>query len=224
MDAYDPATVFSSIDAGGRYAFGNQPAIAQWNLARLAEALLPVIDADPDAAIERATAVLHAFFERFSRAFTDGMVAKLGLAQAPPDDGALFHDLLDLLQEHGVDWTSFLRGLSSALRGDPSPARDQFVDRAAFDAWATRWRAELAAQGRDERAAADAMDRVNPVYVPRNAAVEEALTAATGGDLGPFERLLDAVIHPYDERPGLEAYAEPAPAAFTGTYRTFCGT
>ncbi len=224
LEAYDPATVFSSIDHGGRYAYGNQPAIAQWNLARFAETLLPLLDEDADAAVARATAVLNAFPERFSRAWSAGMVGKLGLTEPPPDDGALFDDLLRLLQEHGVDWTSLLRGLSSVLRGAPAPARDQFVDRSAFDAWAQRWRGELAAQGRDETAAAAAMDRVNPVYVPRNERVEEALAAATAGDLEPFRRLVDVVTRPYDERPGLERYAEPAPTSFTGTYRTFCGT
>lgn len=224
MDAYDPATVFSSIDHGGRYAYGNQPAIAQWNLARLAEALLPLIDADSDAAIERATQVLRGFTDHHDRAWRAGMEAKLGLVETPPDDGALLHDLLDLMRQHGVDWTSFLRGLSSVLRGDPAPARDQFVDRAAFDAWAARWRAELAAQGREDAEAATAMDEVNPVYVPRNERVEEALAAATAGDLGPFERLVDVVTRPFDERPGLEAYAEPADVGFSGSYRTFCGT
>jgi uncharacterized protein YdiU (UPF0061 family) len=215
LEAYDPGAVFSSIDQGGRYAFGNQPAIAQWDLARLAEALLPLIDEDQDAAIERATAVLREFPERYTRAWRAGMVAKLGLVEEPPDDGALFDDLLRDLHEHRLDWTSFFRDLAATLRGDALPL---------LETWTPRWRAELEAQGRDPLAAADAMDRVNPLYVPRNERVEEALAAATGGDLEPLGRLVDVVTRPFEARPGLDRYAEPASAVFTGSYRTFCGT
>jgi len=216
LEAYDPATVFSSIDHGGRYAYGNQPAVAQWNLARLAEALLGLIDADTETAVERATDALRAFPDRYRRAWQAGMLDKLGLPQAPPDDGALLDDLLALMRDERADWTSLFRTLSATLRGATAPP--------AFAGWVARWRAELAAQGRDEAAAAAAMDRVNPVYVPRNERVEEALAAATGGDLAPLGRLLEAVTGPFDARPGLERYAEPAPVAFAGAYRTFCGT
>ncbi len=192
MEAYDPATVFSSIDHGGRYAYGNQPQIAQWNLARLAETLLPLIDETTDAAVAAATAVLEEFPSRFHASWTRGMRAKLGLAEASDDEGALFADLLALMHAQGVDFTSCFRALSAAARGDATAARALFADPAAFDAWAERWRLRLAPDS------ADAMDRVNPVYIARNHHVEEALAAATAGDLAPFERLLDGVVRPYD--------------------------
>jgi serine/tyrosine/threonine adenylyltransferase len=123
--------------------------------------------------------------------------------------------LLTLLRDSHVDHTSFFRGLATAVRGDAERLRREFVDVPAFDAWLQRWRA----LGPDP----DLMHRVNPLYIPRNHLVEEALTAATDGDLGPFSRLLDAVTRPFEERPGLQRYAEPAPRDF-GAYRTFCGT
>jgi len=223
MDAFDPATVFSSIDHAGRYAYGNQPHIATWNLARLAEALLPVIDDDPNAAIEAATATLQTFTERFQRAWSAGMRAKLGLVAADDLSAALIDDLLRLLREHGVDHTSAFRALSASLRGDADAARSLFARDAAFDAWAARWREQLAHEGSDPGEVAAAMDRVNPVYIPRNHLVEEALAAAGAGDLEPFERLLEVLARPFEKRPGLDAYAAPAPAGF-GAYRTFCGT
>jgi uncharacterized protein YdiU (UPF0061 family) len=218
MEAYDPATVYSSIDEGGRYAYGNQPGITQWNLARLAEALLPLISDDQDRAVELATASLSSFGRQYAAAWLDGMRAKLGLP-AGLDDAvtkSLADDLLGLLHAGRVDHTSFFRALSRAARGDAEPARGLVLDLAAFDAWTERW----LATGPD----GDAMDRVNPVYIPRNHLVEDALTAATGGDLAPLDQLLIAVRAPYDERVGLEAYAAPAPADFGATYQTFCGT
>jgi uncharacterized protein YdiU (UPF0061 family) len=216
MDAFDPATVYSSIDEGGRYAYGNQPVVAEWNLARLAEALLPLLHHDPDEAVTLAVESLGAFRVHYSAAWSAGMRAKTGL----PDDAdeavtaALVDDLIGLLQANRVDHTSFFRGLGAAARGDAT-VRDLFLDRAAFDDWRERW----VRLGPD----AGQMDRVNPVYIPRNHLVEEALGAATDGDLGPLDRLLEAVRAPYDERPGLERYAAPAPDSF-GAYRTFCGT
>jgi uncharacterized protein YdiU (UPF0061 family) len=222
MDAYDPATVFSSIDEGGRYAFGNQPRIALWNLARLAEAMLPLFAADTDAAVAQATEVLDTYGERFQGRWRAGMHAKLGLT-ATPDDELLVDDLLEVLRTQSVDWTSFFRGLSTAARGDAEPVRSMFGDVSTFEPWYERWCDARARDPRDGEAAAVAMDRVNPVYVPRNHKVEEALAAATAGDLDPFRRLVDVVSSPYEARPGCEAYAEPAPASF-GRYRTFCGT
>ena len=218
LEAFDPATVFSSIDEQGRYAYGNQPLLAQWNLARLVEALLPLLDEDEDKAVELAVEHLGAFPERYAAAWSGGMRAKLGMPGDLSDEvtSPLVDDLLALLQGNRVDHTSFFRRLGAAARGDAEPARSLVLDLAAADDWLERWRA-LSPD-------ADAMDRVNPVYVPRNHLVEEALTAATEGDLQPLGRLLDAVTAPYDERPGLERYAEPAPQDFGATYRTFCGT
>jgi uncharacterized protein YdiU (UPF0061 family) len=217
MEAYDPATVFSSIDSWGRYAYGEQPSIAAWNLARFAETLLPLFSDDPEQALALAQESLDRFREQYSAAWLAGMRAKLGLRADVDDDlvTPLITSLLDQLAQSRVDHTSFYRLLSRAARGDLEPARGLFVDLAAFDGWLGRWQAFAPD--------ADAMDRVNPVYIPRNHLVEEALAAATGGDLEPISRLLAAVTAPYDERPGLQRYAEPAPDDF-GTYRTFCGT
>jgi uncharacterized protein YdiU (UPF0061 family) len=151
------------------------------------------------------------------------MRAKLGLREADDVTGALVDNLLTLLQEQVVDYTSSFRALAASLRGDERTARALFGDDAAFDAWSRRWREQLAVEASDPLEVAAAMDRVHPVYIARNERVEEALAAATAGDLAPFERLLDVLARPYDERPGLESYATPAPSSW-GTYRTFCGT
>jgi uncharacterized protein YdiU (UPF0061 family) len=223
MDAFDPATVFSSIDYSGRYAYGNQPQIAQWNLARLAEALLPLFDVETDAAVTAATDVLHSFTDRYHGYWGDGMRAKLGLGAAQCGDGELIDDLLALLHAQRVDFTSCFRALSSSILGEAAPSRALFVEGSSFDTWAVRWRTRLSSQTRDPQAIAAAMDQVNPVYIPRNHQVEEALAAATDDDLGPFRRLLGVLAQPFDERPGLEPYTAPAPPSF-GPYRTFCGT
>jgi uncharacterized protein YdiU (UPF0061 family) len=217
LEVYDPATVYSSIDTGGRYAYGNQPLVAEWDLARLAEALLPLIDGDEERAIALAVESLGGFRPQYEAAWSAGMRAKLGLPAGVPDEvvASLAEELLGLLRADHVDLTSFFRRLSGAARGDVDGARNEFLDLAGFDRWTARWR-ELAPD-------ADGMDRVNPVYIPRNHLVEEALTAATDGDLDPLAALLDAVTAPFDERPGLGRYAAPAPADF-GAYRTFCGT
>ena len=217
MDVFDPATVFSSIDHAGRYAYGNQPVVAEWNLARFAEALLPLLAEEQDEAVALATDALTTYRDLYSAAWAQGMRAKLGLPTGPGDavTSALVADLVSLLQHNRVDHTSFFRGLGAAARGDAAPARGLVLDLAGFDAWAARWRA----LGPD----AAAMDRVNPAYVARNHLVEECLAAAGAGDLGPLERLLEVLSAPYDERPGLERYAAPAPESFAG-YRTHCGT
>ncbi|HWG55947.1 MAG TPA: YdiU family protein [Gaiellaceae bacterium] len=224
MEAYDPATVFSSIDHGGRYAYGNQPGIAQWNLARLGETLLPLLDPDPDAAVAAATRVLDSFADRYQAYWLDGMRAKLGIAKGRDDDHTLVDNLLQLLRTHSVDFTSFFRSLSSCVLADLEPARSLLAEPEALDAWGGRWRARLASEGADLPAVAAAMDRVNPAYIPRNQKVEEALAAATAGDMEPFETLLDVIRHPFDERSGLEEFAAPAPSSFAGSYCTFCGT
>jgi uncharacterized protein YdiU (UPF0061 family) len=223
MDAFDPTTVFSSIDHSGRYAYGNQPSIAQWNLARLGETLLPLLDAEPQTALAAANDVLQSFPDRYDAYWGRGMHAKLGLADGAGEDDALIDDLLALLHAQRVDFTSCFRALSSSVRGDAEPARSLFIEPSAFDAWSGRWRAQLSSRACDRRAIADEMDRVNPVYIPRNHQVEEALAAASAGDLQPFRRLLDVLAQPFDQRPGLEPYAGPAPPSF-GAYRTFCGT
>ena len=223
MDAYDPSTVFSSIDHGGRYAYGNQPLAAQWNLARLAETLLPLFDLETDSALAAATELLQSFGDRYGAHWASGMRAKLGLTDAKGEDDELIDDLLALLETQRVDFTVFFRALSSSVAGEGAVARSLFSESSAFDAWSNRWRSRLASQSRDLPAIAAAMDRTNPAYIPRNHQVEQALAAANAGELGPFRRLHDVLAEPFDERPGLKTYAVPAPASF-GRYRTFCGT
>jgi len=212
MDAFDPSTVYSSIDHGGRYAYANQPLVAEWNLARLAEALLPLLHPDEKEAVTLAVTSLETFRPQYSAAWSAGMRAKLGLGNDVPEDAVapLVEELPGLLQQEHLDYTSFFRNL---IR--PADAPRQFVVLTALDAWRQRWQS----LGPD----AALMNRANPVYIPRNHLVEESLEAATSGDLDPLQRLLHAVTRPYDERPGLERYAAPAPENF-GRYRTFCGT
>lgn len=217
MEAFDPAVVYSSIDETGRYAYRNQPLVAEWNLARLAESLLPLLHDGQEQAVDLAVEALGQFRPQYSDTWSAGMKAKLGFRDGLDDEvtSPLVDELVALLQESRADYTSFFRHLGKAARGQAEPARSQVSDPAAFDDWMARWRALAPA--------ADAMDGVNPVYIPRNHLVEEALTAATAGNTGPLEQLMDAVASPFDERPGLERYAAPAPESF-GPYRTFCGT
>lgn len=217
MESYNPETVFSSIDFWGRYAYGNQPVIAAWNLARFAETLLPLFSDNEEEAMALAEQSFSGFRAQYDAAWAAGMHAKLGLSTGVDAEGVapLADEMLGQLQESQVDYTSFFRHLSQAARGDVEPARGLFIDLARFDRWLSRWRA-LSPD-------AELMDRVNPIYIPRNHLVEEALTAATAGDLDPLLQLLAAVTDPYDERPGLERYARPAPEDFGG-YQTFCGT
>ncbi|WP_017200144.1 protein adenylyltransferase SelO [Arthrobacter sp. M2012083] len=217
MEGFDPGAVYSSIDDMGRYAYRSQPVVAEWNLARFAESIATLIHEDEEQAVHLAVEALNGFRQEYSATWFTGMKAKLGLPEGIDDDVAspVVDELLQLVQETRADYTSFFRSLGLAARGEAEPARRQILDLSAFDAWLERWRA-LSPD-------ADAMDRVNPVYIPRNHLVEEALAAATEGDTGPTEQLLAAVSDPFRERPGLERYAEPAPESF-GPYRTFCGT
>jgi uncharacterized protein YdiU (UPF0061 family) len=237
-DAYDPATVFSSIDHGGRYAYGNQPRIAQWNLARLAEALLPLLADDTQLAVDRATEVLEGFTARYERHWSSGMRAKLGLTGDLTGDqaGDLIDDLVDrllgMMQLQRVDMTSCFRALGHAVRGNSEPARLLFAEPHDFDVWAVDWLGLVgtglvgtgaAASTRSSTDVASAMDQVNPAYIARNHLVEAALSAATEGDLAPVEQLVAVLRSPFIEQPGCNDYARAAPASFF-PYRTFCGT
>ena len=233
MEAYDPAAVFSSIDHHGRYAFGNQPGIASWNLARLAETLLPLLSDDHAQAIAMATEVIEAFPAQYGRHLLRGQRAKLGLVRDTPEDDsadlALASDWLALLHAEHVDFTLAWRRLADAAFGDETPLRTLFANASLPVAWLARWRERCASEDGDASKAgidrADRMRSVNPFVIPRNHRVEEALTAASDhGDLAPFERLLAALRRPYDEAPESTPYAEPAPAAVTASYQTFCGT
>ncbi|MEJ8277903.1 protein adenylyltransferase SelO [Pseudonocardia spirodelae] len=211
LDAHDPTTWYSSIDHAGRYAFGNQPGIAQWNLARFGEALLPLLADDQEEAVRLATGELQGFADAYLAARDRDHLAKIGVGT--PE---LLGELFALLEEHTPDHTLFFRRLSDAARGDDGPVRALFGDPAAPGEWLRSWRAA----GPD----ADAMDRVNPVHVPRNHLVEEALGAAVvDGDLEPVQWLLQVVADPFTEREGFERYALPA-GPDAPPFRTFCGT
>ena len=226
VEAYDPAAVFSSIDHGGRYAFGNQPHIARWNLARLAECLLPLIDDDSAQATALATEVIDTFAAWFDAEWRAGQRAKLGLQTAADGDAALADDFLALLQAQQVDFTLGWRHLADAAEGRPAPLRDLFADRQALAGWLERWHARLAAEPAAGGPAAARMRAASPALIARNHRVEEALAAAVDDeDLAPFDRLLAALARPHDEPSASNAWlAEPAPRDLTAAYRTFCGT
>ena len=224
LDTYDPNAVFSSIDARGRYAYAQQPKIARWNLARLAEALLPLIHTDEARAVESASATVIGFADHYLAYWLEGARAKLGLSKMMEGDLELASDFLDALEEQKVDYTLAFRRLSEAARGNDAPMQTLVPDSTPYDLWAVRWRERMSHESEHSNERAEAMDRVNPIYIPRNHQVEETLTAAIdSGDLGPFEALHEVLEDPFAEKPGLETYASPAPASF-GTYRTFCGT
>ena len=222
MDTYDPATVLSSIDQAGRYAYGNQPRIAGWNLARLAETLIPLLATAPEEGLEIAKAAIAGYGERFEAVYLGGLRRKIGLETERDGDDDLTQALLRHMQEGGADWTLTFRALADAAAGDPGPVRALFSPAAAFDAWAPAWQARLAAEPQPDRPAA--MRAVNPLYIPRNHLVEAALAAAVEhGDYAPFETLLDVLAHPFDERPGLERFTLP-PRPEERVLATFCGT
>jgi uncharacterized protein YdiU (UPF0061 family) len=220
MDAYDPATVLSSIDHGGRYAYANQPRMAQWNLARLAEALLPLLAEQEEAALEIAQAALSAFAPAFEAAYFDGFARKIGIAARMPEDTALIEDLLRRMAEQGADFTLTFRALADAAAGDAAAARAQFTDPAAFDSWAEGWRARLA----QEAAPARLMRATNPAFIPRNHLVEAAIRAAEDrDDFRPFEALMAVLARPFEDQPENTAYANP-PKPEERVLATFCGT
>jgi uncharacterized protein YdiU (UPF0061 family) len=217
MDAYDPATVFSSIDAGGRYAYGNQPPIAQWNLARLAETMLPLFDPDVDRAVELATEALDRFPDLFNQHRLDGMRAKLGLFTREHDDEALANDLLTWMRRRSADFTNTFRSLTSGRLVGASMSADP-----ELEAWHRRWEARRSRQPQSPAEAETLMRQHNPAFIPRNHNVEAALAAATAGDVSVMERLLEVLVSPYDHARDLPMFS--APGAGERPYRTFCGT
>ena len=225
MDAYDPATVFSSIDHTGRYAYANQPVIAQWNLARLAECLLGVMAETPEEALPQAQQSIEGFKGLFQDAWIAGFRRKLGLREAREVDGDLVQALLDRMSRNTADFTLVFRRLGDAAADAQADGavRDLFIDPTAFDGWAADWRSRLAAEGGDPQARRAAMMATNPAVIPRNHLVEEAIEAAVSrGDLSPFEALGAVLAMPFDE-PADAAFVSP-PAADQRVYRTFCGT
>ena len=224
MEHFDPDAVFSSIDTSGRYAYGNQPAIAQWNLARFSETLLPFISADRKWATERANEAVQSFSTRFNAHWSAALHAKFGLDIADGHEHTLAEDYLKLLHTHRIDFTLAFRRLADAAAGDYAPLNALFGKSAPdLQHWLLRWCKHAQTVDPIQRAAS--MRRVNPIYIPRNHQVEAALSAAEEHyDLAPFERMLRVLEHPYDERESDDAFAHPAPAAATACYKTFCGT
>jgi uncharacterized protein YdiU (UPF0061 family) len=217
MDAFDPATVFSSIDRHGRYAYGNQPQITQWNLARLAEALLPILHAEEKQAIEAANAAIESFKTRFEGHWLTGMRAKLGLFSEEDGDRALIESLLTWMKEQKADFTNTFRALN------PSAATPQ--DYAAFTEWHAQWQDRLSRQLQSAEEVQQRMQAHNPAVIPRNHKVEEALEAAVRNqDLSVMQRLLAVLGRPYDFSGSQSEYTEPSSGHAPGAYQTFCGT
>ncbi|WP_054954652.1 protein adenylyltransferase SelO [Paenibacillus dakarensis] len=217
MDAFDPATVFSSIDSQGRYAYGNQPYIAAWNLTRLAEALLPLFHEDEEEAVKLAEDALAQFSGLFHNYWLAGMRAKLGLFQEEEQDEVLIRELLEIMQKQGADFTNTFRALTLN-----QPERTALVGTAEFDSWYAQWQERLGRQQETEKEAKELMRTSNPAVIPRNHRVEEALEAAEQGDFSVMERLLGVLAKPYAYSPEQEEYASVPEQSCA--YRTYCGT
>ncbi|WP_342635726.1 protein adenylyltransferase SelO [Rhizobium deserti] len=223
LDEYDPMKVFSSIDQMGRYAYRNQPGIGQWNMARLAECLLPLLDADEEKAVEVANTVLKTFGERFQAAWISVFRQKIGLRTEAEGDGDLVQELLGVMKDGGADFTlAFLR-LADCAEGRTAAFLDLFADPVAAAGWLAKWRERLAVEEGPEKERAAAMRLVNPAVIPRNHRIEEAISAALVGDLSLFQRLLQALEKPFEERPEFAVYTDP-PKMDQRVTQTFCGT
>lgn len=223
LDEYDPMKVFSSIDRQGRYAYRNQPGIGQWNIARLAEALVPLIDADEEKAVEAANAVLKAFGDTFQAHWIEVFRAKLGLVTARDGDGDLVQGLLSAMEENEADFTRTFRALCSAAEGHDDDLLACFADPSKLREWLPKWNERLAEEGRSPADVATEMRGVNPWLIARNHRIEEAIAAANYGDFSFFEKLVEALEKPFEERPEFADYAI-APTAEQKVARTFCGT
>ena len=227
MDAFHPGTVYSSIDVNGRYAYANQPAIAHWNLSRLAEAMLPLLDADADASMAAAYKALDGFAPAFETAYHEGFQRKLGLSERHQGDRALAQELLDRMAAGRADFTLTFRRLSDAAGDTPDADRavaTLFDDPAAFEEWAVSWRARLAVEGGPTPERRTAMRAVNPAFIPRNHRVQAVIAAAqSAGNFAPLDELMGILAKPYDDHPGLTDYANP-PQPEEIVHQTFCGT
>lgn len=229
LEAFEPGAVFSSIDQGGRYAYDQQPAIGQWNCTRLAEALLPLLGADEASAVEHAKAALAVYADAFNAAFLSGFSEKLGFAPAQLDRdadriGSFVNDTFTTLAEQGVDFTLFFRHLARVAEGEPADAfLALFAAPAAGEEWLAGWRNALGPKGTSEPDGIDRMRRVNPIFIPRNHRVEEAIRAGLEGDYGPFERMNAVWSTPYAEQPDHADLEHPA-SSEERVLETFCGT
>jgi uncharacterized protein YdiU (UPF0061 family) len=226
VDAFDPAAVFSSIDERGRYAYGNQPHAAAWNLARFAETLLPIIDTNLQRAIELAGEAIAEFTELYENYWLAGMRRKLGLSTNEEEDRALANDLLDAMHRNQADFTLTFRALCNAAAEpqDEAQVRALFGNVHDYDQWEQRWRARLARESMVPTVRAEAMRRANPAYIPRNHRIEQMIGAAVERrDFAPFEELSTVLSQPYRAQAGFAAYAE-APRPSERVLQTFCGT
>ena len=212
MDYYNPKTVFSSIDHHGRYAFGNQPSIAQWNLARLADAILPLLDEDQNKAIEVGEGIIHSFKEKYEKKFHKMMKKKLGLITDEADDVILIQELLDTMEKNNLDYTNTFRDLMNDK-----------INNETLKNFHAKWKIRIDKQNRSHDEVLTLMKNVNPVVIPRNHKVEESLKEAHKGNLVPLNNLLSALKDPYTERSDLTLYQQPAPET-DKKYKTFCGT
>jgi len=226
MDAYHPGAVFSSIDETGRYAYGNQPSIAQWNLVRFSETLLPLLADDNEGAAAIAQEALREFAVRFNAAYVAGLGRKLGFLDIRGGDPEIGRDFLERMAAGSADFTVTFRALSDAVADPEKDAlvRAQFQDPTTFDEWAPRWRRRLGEEGGDIAERQAVMRAISPAVIPRNHRVEQAIAAAVErSDFAPFHALMDALSDPYADRPGREHFAAP-PKPEEIVHRTFCGT
>jgi uncharacterized protein YdiU (UPF0061 family) len=224
MDAYNPATVFSSIDVNSRYAYGNQPAILTWNLTRLAETLIPLVNTDKDESIKLLTEVLQLIKPVYTNYWLSLMRSKIGLSKEEQNDIELITNLLEIMEEEKTDFTNSFRLLSKALIGDTQSIRKLFNNSRRFDGWMMIWQERISQEGVAEEKIATSMNKINPIYIPRNHKVEEVLKAAVNeNDMKPFSSLYSILQDPYKEIIGLESFSEPAPESNI-PYKTFCGT
>lgn len=229
MEAYDPKTVFSSIDAHGRYAYQNQPRIIQWNLARLAETLLPLLAEDQEKAVELATETISQFATVYQEQWLQVMRTKLGLNPIAEDNSSedltLVEEWLALLEGQNIDFTNAWRGLTEASHGEEKTLRSLFQNQQPLQAWFTQWQARCAKENRSPEQRTLLMQQANPWIIPRNHLVEQALTQASEqGDMKMFGKLMEALKQPFETQVGFKEFTQPASQAFTEAYMTFCGT
>lgn len=224
IDIYDPKAVFSSIDEQGRYAYGNQPVIAQWNLARFAETLLPLINADDNEdAIRQATNEINGIGERYLAVWLKGMRQKVGLNSAEDADVDLINNMFKAMEGQSVDYTQFFRLLGDAADGRVDGLVALFADAGPIKHWFQHWQDRCLRDPQSPAERRTAMDEVNPIYIPRNHLVEAALVSAAAGDLAPFHKLLGVLAKPFEKRDNLGEYEQSA-AKGSAPYKTFCGT
>ncbi|MBS0243405.1 MAG: YdiU family protein, partial [Proteobacteria bacterium] len=226
MDEYHPGRVLSSIDRQGRYAYGNQPQIGQWNLARLTETLMPLLGADEAEQMREGQAAIMAYGAAFEAAYSRVFAAKIGIGEPRDGDLELVHDLLDRMTKGKADMTLTFRRLADAAADDKAEAKvaELFEDRSLFVEWAGKWKVRLAGQGRDAQEVKSEMRRVNPAFIPRNHLVEEAINEAVRDEaFGAFETLVEVLARPYEDQPGRERYLLP-PRPEEVVQQTFCGT